>query len=111
MFLMTEILACEHEEAVFAATEAFKGLIFACIDGGLIKQEFEHIKDDEDGDTRRSGTIIEKICATVESLLEYRYSAVWDMSLKIVSAMFDKLGMLGVVRLLIYFSVPLFLLY
>ncbi|KAF5185392.1 Rrp12-like protein [Thalictrum thalictroides] len=86
-----EILACEREEAVFAAMEAFKGLIFSCIDGGLIKQELEQLRDD-DGDTRQSGSTIEKICATVGGLLEYRYNAVWDISLKVVSAMFDKLG-------------------
>ncbi|PIA46017.1 hypothetical protein AQUCO_01600349v1 [Aquilegia coerulea] len=86
-----EILACEHEEAVFAAMEAFKGLILSCIDKGLIKQELEQLRDD-DGDTRQSGSTIEKICATVGSLLEYRYNSVWDISLKVVSAMFDKLG-------------------
>ncbi|KAL5699099.1 hypothetical protein ACHQM5_030046 [Ranunculus cassubicifolius] len=81
-----EILATEHEEAVFAAMEAFRSLISACIDRGLIKQEFEHIGDDE------GGTIIERLCATIESLLEYRYNAVWEISLKIVATMFDKLG-------------------
>lgn len=54
----------------------------------------DQIKLNSEGGTRRSGpTIIEKICATVESLLGYRYIAIWDMSFMVVSAMFDKLGM------------------
>ncbi|KAF8401126.1 hypothetical protein HHK36_014430 [Tetracentron sinense] len=88
-----EILACEHEEALFAAMEALKSLIEACIDESLIKQGVDHIAGDEDVDMRRSGpTIIGKICATIESLLGYRYNAVWDMALQVVSAMFNKLG-------------------
>lgn len=54
----------------------------------------DQIKLNSEGGTRRSGpTIIEKICATVESLLGYQYIAIWDMSFMVVSAMFDKLGM------------------
>ncbi|XP_058072136.1 uncharacterized protein LOC131221064 [Magnolia sinica] len=88
-----KILACEHEEAIFAAAEALKGLIHTCIDESLIKQGVDQIKLNPDGDTRRSApTIIEKICATVESFLGYQYSAVWDMAFPILSAMFDKLG-------------------
>ncbi|XP_058079848.1 uncharacterized protein LOC131228033 isoform X2 [Magnolia sinica] len=88
-----EILACEHEEAIFAAAEALKGLIHTCIDESLIKQGVDQIKLNPDGDTRRSApTIMEKICATVEGFLGYQYSAVWDMAFPILSAMFDKLG-------------------
>ncbi|OVA08308.1 putative domain NUC173 [Macleaya cordata] len=88
-----EIMACEHEEALFAATEALKSLIHACIDEGLIKQGVNQIVLNADEETRRSGpTIIEKICATIESLLGYRYNAVWDLAFQVVSAMFDKLG-------------------
>lgn len=89
---LKDILASEHEEAIFAATEALKNLINACIDESLIKQGVDQITN-VNSDARKSGpTIIEKICATVESLLDYHYSAVWDMAFQIVSTMFDKLG-------------------
>lgn len=89
---MADILASEHEEAIFAATEALKNLINACIDESLIKQGVDQITN-VNSDARKSGpTVIEKICATVESLLDYHYSAVWDMAFQIVSTMFAKLG-------------------
>ncbi|GJZ59723.1 hypothetical protein Tco_0615539 [Tanacetum coccineum] len=37
-------------------------------------------------------TIIEKLCATVESILDYSLAAVWDMSFQVVAELFDKLG-------------------
>lgn len=87
-----DILGSEHEEAIFAATEAFKGLINACVDIGLIKQGVDEITN-ASLDARKSGpTIIEKVCATIESLLDYQYSAAWDMAFQVVSTMFDKLG-------------------
>ncbi|KAI5324916.1 hypothetical protein L3X38_033989 [Prunus dulcis] len=44
-------------------------------------------------DARKSGpTIIEKVCATIESLIGYHYASVWDLAFQVVSAMFDKLG-------------------
>lgn len=90
---LRDILASEHEEALFAATEAFKSVIHACIDGSLIKQGVDQIIASVNVDTRKSRpTIIEKICATIENLLDYRYSMVWDMSFQVVSTMFDKLG-------------------
>lgn len=89
---LKDILASEHEEAIFAATEALKNLVNACIDESLIKQGVDQITN-VNFDARKSGpTVIEKICATVESLLDYHYSAVWDMAFQIVSTMFDKLG-------------------
>ncbi|XP_042499483.1 RRP12-like protein [Macadamia integrifolia] len=88
-----EILACEHGEALFAAMEAFKSIIIACIDERLIKQGVDQIVVNAEIDARRSQpTIIEKICATIESLLGYQYIAVWDMVFQVVSTMFDKLG-------------------
>ncbi|KAF5945743.1 hypothetical protein HYC85_015971 [Camellia sinensis] len=90
---LRDILASEHEEALFAATEAFKSVIHACIDVTLIKQGVDQIIASVNVDTRKSRpTIIEKICATMENLLDYRYSMVWDMSFQVVSTMFDKLG-------------------
>ncbi|CAL5339277.1 unnamed protein product [Camellia sinensis] len=90
---LRDILASEHEEALFAATEAFKSVIHACIDVTLIKQGVDQIIASVNVDTRKSRpTIIEKICATIENLLDYRYSMVWDMSFQVVSTMFDKLG-------------------
>jgi len=88
-----DVLAFEHEEALFAAMESFKSLIDSCIDENLIKQGIDQIMASRNEETRKSGpTIIEKICATVENLLDYHYAAVWDMSFQVASAMFSKLG-------------------
>ncbi|KAK9275403.1 hypothetical protein L1049_022667 [Liquidambar formosana] len=90
---LRDILAFDHEEAIFAAMETLKSLIHACIDESLMKQGVDQIMLNADMDARRSGpTIIEKLCATIESLLDYRYAAVWDTSFQVVSTMFDKLG-------------------
>ncbi|KAJ1418786.1 hypothetical protein SESBI_15725 [Sesbania bispinosa] len=89
---LKDILASEHEEAIYAATDALKSIINSCVDESLIKQGVDQITL-SDKESRRSGpTIIEKICATVESLLDYHYTAVWDRVFQVVSAMFHKLG-------------------
>lgn len=88
-----DIMVSEHEEPLFVAMEALKSLIQTCIDESLIKQGVDQIMENTKMGSRRSGpTIIEKVCATVESLLDYRYGSVWDMSFQVVSTMFDKLG-------------------
>lgn len=88
----SDVLGSEHEEAIRAALEALKSLIHECIDENLIKQGVDDIIS-SNTDMRKSGpTIIEKICATIESLITYHYAAVWDMSFQVVAAMFDKLG-------------------
>lgn len=89
---MIDILGSEHEEAIFSAKEAFKTLIDGCIDEGLIKQGVDQIIHSQSDDRKSGPTIIEKVCAIIESLLDYCYSMVWDMSFHIVSTMFDKLG-------------------
>ncbi|XP_022730989.1 RRP12-like protein isoform X2 [Durio zibethinus] len=89
---LKEILGSEHEEAIFAAMEAFKTLINGCVDEGLIKQGVDQIINTHSDDRKSGPTIIEKVCVTIESLLDYHYSAVWDMAFQVVSAMFDKLG-------------------
>lgn len=90
---LKDILASEHEEAVYAAMGAFKSLINACIDESLIKQGVDQILMNAHNDSRRTGpTIIEKVCAIIESLLDYHYTAVWDVAFRVVSTMFDKLG-------------------
>ena len=90
---MTDILACEHEEAIFAATEALRGLMSSCIDEGLVMKGVEQITVNAGGGIRKSGpTIIERICSTMESLLGYKYNAVWDMSFQVLSAAFYQLG-------------------
>lgn len=86
-------MASEHEEAIYAATDALKSLIISCIDESLIKQGVDQISFSESKESRKSApTIIEKICATVECLLDYHYTAVWDRVFQVVSAMFQKLG-------------------
>ncbi|CAA0821517.1 ARM repeat superfamily protein [Striga hermonthica] len=90
---LKDILASEHEEASVAAVATFKSLIQSCIDESLIKQGVDQITVNADAATRQtSPTVIEKICATVESLLDYHYEPVWDMSFQVVSTLFDKLG-------------------
>ncbi|KAL2338811.1 hypothetical protein Fmac_013257 [Flemingia macrophylla] len=90
---LKDILASEHEEAIYAATDAFKNVINSCIDGSLIKQGVDQITLSENNESRKSApTIIEKICATIESLLDYHFTAVWDRVFQVVSAMFHKLG-------------------
>ncbi|KAK7363336.1 hypothetical protein VNO77_05476 [Canavalia gladiata] len=90
---LKDILASEHEEAMYAATDALKSMINSCIDESLIKQGVEQIRLSENIESRKSApTIIEKICATIESLLDYHYTAVWDRVFLVVSSMFHKLG-------------------
>ncbi|KAK8654755.1 hypothetical protein V6N13_107355 [Hibiscus sabdariffa] len=89
---LKDIMGSEHEEAIFSATEAFKTLINGCIDEGLIKQGVDQIINSKLDDRKSGPTVIEKVCAIVESLLDYHCSAVWDMAFQVVSTMFDKLG-------------------
>ncbi|TYI17340.1 hypothetical protein ES332_A07G017200v1 [Gossypium tomentosum] len=89
---LKDILGSEHEEAIFSATEAFKTLIDGCIDEGLIKQGVDQIIHAQSDDRKSGPTIIEKVCAIIESLLDYHYSVAWDMAFQVVSTMFDKLG-------------------
>ncbi|KAK2452302.1 RRP12 protein [Trifolium repens] len=87
---LKDILASEHEEAIFAASDALKSMINYCIDDSLIKQGVDQITLDDSRMSRP--TVIEKICATFESLLGYHYIAAWDRVFEVVSAMFHKLG-------------------
>ncbi|KAJ0983774.1 hypothetical protein J5N97_002130 [Dioscorea zingiberensis] len=88
-----DILASEHEEAIFAATEALKKLIYYCVDESLVNEGVEQAKLKPEAGVRKSAaTIIEKLCATLDGFLGYRYSAVWDMCFQVLSAAFDKLG-------------------
>ncbi|KAG8373862.1 hypothetical protein BUALT_Bualt11G0069400 [Buddleja alternifolia] len=90
---LKDVMASGHEEALVAAVATFKSLIHSCIDESLIKQGVDQIAVNADVTTRKSGpTVIEKVCATIGSLLDYHHEAVWDMSFQIVSTMFDKLG-------------------
>ncbi|KAL3830065.1 hypothetical protein ACJIZ3_018867 [Penstemon smallii] len=87
------VLASEHEEALVAAVATYKSLIGSCIDESLIKLCVDKITVHPIVNTRKSSpTIIEKVCTTIESLLDDRYEAVWDMSFQIVSTIFEKLG-------------------
>ncbi|CAN1284132.1 RRP12-like protein [Linum perenne] len=86
---LKDIMEKEHEEAIFAATEAFRSLIQTCVDEDLIKQGVDQIMMNTQ---KFEPTIIAKLSAIIESLLTYQYGAVWDMVFQVVSAMFDKLG-------------------
>ncbi|GKV24693.1 hypothetical protein SLEP1_g34276 [Rubroshorea leprosula] len=89
---LKEILASEHEEAIYAAMEAFKNLINACVDETLIKQGVDQIINTNMDAINPGPTTMEKLCVTMESLLNYHYSAVWDVAFNVISAMFDKLA-------------------
>ncbi|CAF1817089.1 unnamed protein product [Brassica oleracea var. botrytis] len=89
---LKDIIASEHEEAIFAATDALKSLICSCIDESLIREGVNGIRNSNLDVKKSSPTVIEKLCATVESLLDYKYHAVWDMAFQVVSTMFNKLG-------------------
>ncbi|CAN8285157.1 unnamed protein product [Cochlearia groenlandica] len=89
---LKEIIASEHEEAIFAATDTLKSLIFSCIDESLIREGVNEIRSSQSNVRTSSPTVIEKLCSIVESLLHYKYNAVWDMSFHVISGMFDKLG-------------------
>ncbi|KAH6818389.1 ARM repeat superfamily protein [Perilla frutescens var. frutescens] len=90
---LKDILASGHEEALVAAMATLKSLIHSCIDENLIKQGVDRITASANSGTRKSGpTVIEKLCATIDSLLGYQYVAVLDVSFQIVSTMFEKLG-------------------
>lgn len=93
---LADILASDHEEAMHSAVSTFKSLIHSCIDDTMIKQGVDEIKKNNlSTEGRKSGpTMIEKICATIESLLGYNYTAVLDLSFQVVSSMFDKLGII-----------------
>ncbi|RZB71976.1 RRP12-like protein isoform B [Glycine soja] len=59
----------------------------------MLSKGVDQISLSENKESRKSApTIIEKICATIESLLDYHYTALWDRVFQIVSAMFHKLG-------------------
>ncbi|XP_008450964.2 uncharacterized protein LOC103492395 [Cucumis melo] len=86
---LKDIMLCDHEEAIRAAQDAMKNLICACINEDLIREGVTT----GNMEARRSGpTVIEKLCAIIESLLDYHYTAVFDLAFQVVSAMFDKLG-------------------
>ncbi|GAU27229.1 hypothetical protein TSUD_108200 [Trifolium subterraneum] len=90
---LKDVLTSQHEEAICAATTALKNIINSCIDETLIKQGVDIITLEENKKSRTSGpTIIEKICATIESLLDHIYVDVWDRVFEVVSSMFHKLG-------------------
>ncbi|CAN6825587.1 RRP12-like protein [Brassica napus] len=89
---LKDIIASDHEEAIFAATDALKSLICSCIDESLIREGINGIRNSNLDVKKSSPTVIEKLCATVESLLDYKYHAVWDMAFQVVSTMFNKLG-------------------
>ncbi|KAK9705625.1 hypothetical protein RND81_07G071800 [Saponaria officinalis] len=89
---LQDVFGSGFEEPKLAATEAMKNLIQACIDDDLIKEGVSRIKTTSDLDKKSAPSVIEKLCATIGSLIDNRYRDEWDMSFQVVSLMFDKLG-------------------
>ncbi|KAL6220549.1 hypothetical protein ACLB2K_008305 [Fragaria x ananassa] len=83
----------EHQHS---AAFSFKCLIHACIDKALIKEGVDqiviHSNINIDANKSHQPSIIAQVCAIIESLLGYQYTAIWDLAFEIVSTMFDKLG-------------------
>lgn len=100
------MLASEHEEAIHSAVNTLKSLIHACIDESLIEEGVDEIKKvNLNMSYRRSGpTIIEKVCATMDSLVGYHYTAVLHLSFQVIASMFDKLGTSLLFLVLVPFS-------
>ncbi|KAG2662047.1 hypothetical protein PVAP13_1KG517875 [Panicum virgatum] len=57
----------------------------------MVSQGIAQIKARHQG-LKSDPTVIEKICAILEGLLDVRYSDVWDKSFHLISVTFDKLG-------------------
>nr|XP_011464145.1 PREDICTED: uncharacterized protein LOC101308185 isoform X1 [Fragaria vesca subsp. vesca] len=88
------------EEDIYAAAQAFKYLIHACIDEGLVNQGLDQINTIANSKSEppqpKELTVIEKLCVTIESLLGYHrtgaHALSMDCAFDVVSTMFDKLG-------------------
>jgi ribosomal RNA-processing protein 12 len=92
---LTKLLASTQEEVVYAAAESMRHLIEDCIDQDMIQQGATQLRcHGQEQKRKRKGALtpIERICASVETSLGYQYRASWDMSLHVVTALFDKLG-------------------
>lgn len=90
---MADVFGSGFEEAKYAATEAMKNLIQSCVDEDLIKQGVDRVRSNSELYNRKSApSIIEKICATIGSLLDNRYRSEWDVAFQVVSVIFEKLG-------------------
>ncbi|XP_062010728.1 uncharacterized protein LOC133727119 isoform X1 [Rosa rugosa] len=76
------------------AVHAFKCLIHACIDESLIKEGVDCVvmNASMDDGSKSEPTIIENLCATIQSLLGHCKTTIWALAFEVVSTMFDKLG-------------------
>ncbi|PRQ46998.1 hypothetical protein RchiOBHm_Chr2g0094991 [Rosa chinensis] len=88
------IMVKPEEEDIAHAAQAFKCLIRACIDESLIKQGVDRILMNANmyNRTNSEPTIIEKLCATIQSLFGYSDTTILYLAFEIVSTMFEKLG-------------------
>ncbi|XP_062010727.1 uncharacterized protein LOC133727118 isoform X2 [Rosa rugosa] len=88
------IMVKPEEEDIAHAVQAFKCLIRACIDESLIKQGVDRILLNANmyNRTNSEPTIIERLCATIQSLFGYCDTAILYLAFEIVSTMFEKLG-------------------
>lgn len=84
----TGLLAAEQEEIIYGAGECLRSLVVSCVDQGMVHQGCSRLSQPGQG----APSVMERICASAESMLGYQYSTAWDMALHVVSALFDRLG-------------------
>jgi len=91
--VLVGVLAFQHNEAIFGASEALQHLVQNCIDEDMIKQGVSQLN--LHGAKRKSEPApTEWICTTTERLLAHEYNTAWDIALQVISTLFEKLGML-----------------
>lgn len=81
------VLAFQHEEAIYGASEALQHLVQNCIDEEMITQGLNQLNM-----RGAKPAPIQRICTTAESLLGHEYNTAWDIALKVISTLFEKLG-------------------
>ncbi|CAM6087178.1 unnamed protein product [Calypogeia fissa] len=85
---LTGLLAAEQEEIIYGAAECLRSLVVSCVDDAMVQEGVRRLRQPGQG----GPFAIERICVSAESMLGYQYSPAWDMSLHVISALFDKLG-------------------
>ncbi|CAI5531971.1 unnamed protein product, partial [Closterium sp. Naga37s-1] len=106
-FTLIDNLASGHEEVAFATAECLKALIPTCLDdtavaasAAIVQQR--HAQEGAGAEAGGAGGAgggggkgrapVERVCVAVERALGYQFRASWDLSLLLVSTLFDRIG-------------------